>query len=130
MRGTTLKLTVLALAALGSLLCAGGAAFAQEDFEVTLEVLDDISDVEGVMLILEEDRDDESAEVDDDSDDSSADASSDTPESDEDIGDTNEEELDDAADLGSDSDSLDVEEADDEAADEDTLSDSDLGADD
>jgi len=130
MRGFDPKLALLAVVAFGSALCADRAAFAQEDFEVTLEVLDDISDIEGVMLILEEDRDDDSAEVDGDSEDRSVDASADSPESDEDIGDASEEELDDSADFGSDSDSLDPEEAEDEVAEEDTLSDSDLEAED
>jgi len=33
------------------------AAFAQDDFEITLEVLDDVSDIDGVIMSLEDDPD-------------------------------------------------------------------------
>jgi hypothetical protein len=43
------------LTAVAIMLSLGAAqAFGQDDFNVTLEVLDDVSDVDGVVLILEE----------------------------------------------------------------------------
>jgi hypothetical protein len=55
----------LALAATTLLFCVSAGAFAQSGLEVTLQVLDDISDIDGVIMAIERTsrRDEEAAEA-------------------------------------------------------------------